>query len=248
MSVEGAFLEQLGEAFVFQTLHKSWRNATSLVSCCAFSCWRTTRRRLRVPHVVRNIKCSARDDDGSGACTASICAKIGPFCSCRWCGGRNQVSARIDRFGSEKKKERRESLEKRKPTSFSLPSPPPPTTTQPPPPTPGSAPDRRQLYLGRLYAYKTTLKVKVHAASPRHQLAVQLFRFVSDEAAASAGSMSLPTFIACTSVVCAKWTAPTRWPCSSTPAPSATVNWGNWSNFNGAVAAPRFRSNIVALK
>ena len=112
----------------------------------------------------------------------------------------------------------------------------------------GSAPDRRQLYLGRLYAYKTTLKIKVHAASPRHQLAVQLFRFVSDEAAASAGSMSLPTFIACTSVVCAKWTAPTRRPCSSTPAPSATVNWGNWSNFNGAVAAPRFRSNIVALK
>ena len=39
MSVEGAFLEQLGEAFVSQSLHKSWRNATSLVSCCAFSCW-----------------------------------------------------------------------------------------------------------------------------------------------------------------------------------------------------------------
>ena len=40
------------------------------------------------------------------------------------------------------------------------------------------------------YYTNSVHKLQVHAASPRHQLAVELFRFVSDEAAANAGSRS----------------------------------------------------------
>ena len=66
----------------------------------------------------------------------------------------------------------------------------------------------------------------MHAASPRHQLAVELFCFVSDEAAAAAGSRSSVS----ASVDCPNKTAQLQ------HARSLRQLWSNWPNFNGAAA------------
>ena len=72
-------------------------------------------------------------------------------------------------------------------------------------------------------------QVQMHAASPRHQLAVELFCFVSDEAAAAAGSRSSVSVSVC-KLDCPNKTALLQ------HARSLRQLWSNWPNFNGAAA------------